>query len=353
MLRSLCVLAVAAVVVLVVAGSPGLAAAQPVSFELKGDVPAGQKPVIRVTAVQAVTDLRLELRRDDGKEFTQRHGSLAKGQSVLLSVGDGASGKSSWQGSISAQIAGGERWQDSLTFDTLVRGQMKVSYDAEHLDLEKRVLQFKLSRPAGSAELIAIGEDGKELGTGTAAYKKEPADTWLSIRWTQPAGTRVMMLKLRAVSADGIATNVELIPWSVAVDHEDVNFATDSAVIAASEEAKLDASLAKIAEVVKRGEKFMKMRLYIAGHTDTVGPEAKNRKLSLDRARAIAQYFRKKGLALPIAVAGYGEDVLKVKTADGVDERANRRADYVIGPASGAPPFKGPYLKARASWQQL
>ena len=65
----------------------------------------------------------------------------------------------------------------------------------------------------------------------------------------------------------------------------------------------------------------MKMRLYVAGHTDTVGPDAKNRKLSLDRARAIAAYFRKKGLTIPIAFAGFGEDVLKVKTADSVDER--------------------------------
>jgi outer membrane protein OmpA-like peptidoglycan-associated protein len=97
----------------------------------------------------------------------------------------------------------------------------------------------------------------------------------------------------------------------------------------------------------------MKVRLYIAGHTDTVGPSAKNRKLSLARAQAIATYFRSKGLAVSIAVAGFGEDVPKVKTADNTDERANRRADYVIGPAAGQPPFGGAYLKAKATWSQL
>jgi outer membrane protein OmpA-like peptidoglycan-associated protein len=344
-MRRICVL-----VVMLVAGTAG---AQPVSFELRGDVPIGQKPVLRVVAVQPVTDLRVELKRDDGKDFTMRQAALAKGQSVLLSIGDGAAGKAAYRGSISAQIVGGERWSDPLSFETLVRAPLKVSYDIDHLDLDRRVLQFKLSRPAGSAELVVIGDDGKELGRGSATYKKEPPDTWLPITWTQPPGTRVMTMKLRAVTAEGLTSSVELIPWSVAVEHEDVSFSTDSAVIEAGEEAKLDASLAKIAEVVKRGEKFMKMRLYIAGHTDTVGPDAKNRKLSLDRARAIAAYFRKKGLALPIAFAGFGEDVLKVKTADGVDERRNRRADYVLGPDAGAPPFKGPYLKARASWQQL
>jgi outer membrane protein OmpA-like peptidoglycan-associated protein len=162
-----------------------------------------------------------------------------------------------------------------------------------------------------------------------------------------------MKMRLRVVADETTASNLELIPWSVEIEHEDVNFATDSAKIEPSEEKKLDASLAKINEVVKRGGKFMAMRLYVAGHTDTVGPNDKNRKLSLARAQSIAAYFRKKGIKIPIAFAGFGEEVLKVKTADNTDERTNRRADYVLGPAGGTPPFKGPYLKARAQWAQI
>jgi hypothetical protein len=45
--------------------------------------------------------------------------------------------------------------------------------------------------------------------------------------------------------------------------------------------------------------------------------------------------------------------VLKVKTADNTDNAANRRVDYVLGPAQGAPPFKGAYLKVKAQWKQL
>jgi outer membrane protein OmpA-like peptidoglycan-associated protein len=234
-----------------------------------------------------------------------------------------------------------------------VPAPFRVTYDAEHLDLDARTLQFKMSRPAGSAELVAIGEDGAPLGTGAATYKKEPPNTWLAVSWSQPAGTRVLKLKLRVIAADGAVTNVELIPWSVTVDHEDVSFATNSFAIEPAEESKLDASLAKIAEIAQRSERFVKMQLYVAGHTDTVGPAARNRTLSHARARAIAAYFRRNKLALPIAFAGFGEDVLRVKTADETDERANRRVDYVIGPVGGAPPFKGPYLKAKAQWKQL
>ena len=338
--------------VLVVLASTA-AAAQPVSYELQGMVPVGKKPAIRFTAAQAISGLQLELERDDGKHFTVKHGALAKGQSVTLAVGDGAAGKAAYKGTLSVQPVGAAKWSDTLTFETAVRAPIKVTYDADHLDLDKRVLQFKASRPVDSADLVVIGDDGKELGKGSAAFKNEPADKWLAVTWTQPAGTRVMTMKLRVAANDGVASNVELVPWSVAIDHEDVNFATDSAVIEAAETAKLDQSLAKITEVIKRSEKFMKMRLYIAGHTDTVGGTAKNKKLSLDRAAAIAAYFRKHGLAMPIAIAGFGEDVLKVKTSDNTDERANRRVDYVLGPDGGSPPFRGPYLRANASWRQV
>ena len=162
-----------------------------------------------------------------------------------------------------------------------------------------------------------------------------------------------MVLKLHVAAADGAATNVKLIPWSVTVEHEDVNFRSDSAVVDADERTKLDASLAKIVDIAKSAAPFMKLTLYIAGHTDTVGPTAKNRKLSLDRAVAIGQYLRSQKLDVQIVVAGFGEEVPKVKTADETDERANRRADYVLGPAGGTPPFSGAYAKVKADWRPL
>jgi outer membrane protein OmpA-like peptidoglycan-associated protein len=328
-------------------------AAQPVSFEIRADVPLGQKPQLRVRAREKVSDIRVELKRGDGKSFIVRHPRLARGQAVTLAVGDGAAGKARYQGTLSVRGAGEGRWSQELAFETLVRASLKVTYDLEHLDLDGRVLEFKLSRPAAKAELVVIGEDGKEMGSGAASYQGEPPNTWLPIRWTQRAEARVMMMRLRVVSSDGLATRVELIPWSVTVDHEDVNFSTDSAVIERGEFGKLDASLGKVNAIVARGERFMKMKLYIAGHTDTVGSAAKNRKLSIQRAHAIARYLRRKGLAIPIAVAGFGEHILKVKTPDDTDERGNRRADYVLGPAGGAPPFKGPYRRVQTQWRQV
>ena len=90
----------------------------------------------------------------------------------------------------------------------------------------------------------------------------------------------------------------------------------------------------KIADEVGKARKIapdVPVKLFIAGYTDTVGTPADNRKLSLERARAIAAWFRDRGLPLPIEYAGFGEEVLRVKTPDETDNAANRRADYIVG----------------------
>ena len=324
----------------------------PVSYAIKSQVPMGQKPLLRLTGTQKVARLTIELSRDDGKTFTVKRAALGRGQTITVPIGDGAAGRARYRAVLSGAV-GNQSWSHELGFETLVVAPLKVTYDFDHLDLDKRVLEFKLSRPAASAELVVIGEGGEQIGTGSARYRDASPDRWLAIKWKQTPNTRVMKMQLRAVSQEGLATRVELIPWSVAIDHEDVNFATDSAVIEESEHAKLDASLAKINQIVAKSGRFMKMKLYVAGHTDTVGPAAKNRKLSLRRAQAIASYLRKKGLTIPVAVAGFGEHVLEVDTPDNTDNRANRRADYVLGPADGAPPFKGRYRKVPVQWKQL
>jgi len=144
----------------------------------------------------------------------------------------------------------------------------------------------------------------------------------------------VMRLELRAVSKDGLAVQVKLLPWSVRVPHEEVVFETGKWEIRPSEEQKLDASFKKIVDaldVARKADPTLPVKLFIAGHTDTVGGNADNRALSLHRARAIGAWFRDHGMPLPVVVAGFGEDALKVKTADNTDEAQNRRADYIVG----------------------
>jgi outer membrane protein OmpA-like peptidoglycan-associated protein len=91
-----------------------------------------------------------------------------------------------------------------------------------------------------------------------------------------------------------------------------------------------------------------RITLFIAGHTDTRGQPQHNFELSRNRARAIAAWFKQRGLGVPIAYEGFGETAPKVKTADEVDEAQNRRVDYLL--AVEPPRMKTGSLPA---WKQL
>lgn len=69
----------------------------------------------------------------------------------------------------------------------------------------------------------------------------------------------------------------------------------------------------------------------IAGHTDTVGGVQVNTLLSQRRAEAVADALSMLGVPQrDMALEAYGEEQLKVKTADGVAEPRNRRVEIVF-----------------------
>ena len=95
--------------------------------------------------------------------------------------------------------------------------------------------------------------------------------------------------------------------------------------------------------------KGLSMQLDIAGYTDTVGGAGDNMTLSTSRARAIAAWFPKAGLELPILYQGFGESVLAVQTPDNTPEARNRRAVYILG--SAPPPTSE--QRPRRNWKRL
>ena len=72
-------------------------------------------------------------------------------------------------------------------------------------------------------------------------------------------------------------------------------------------------------------------RITATGHTDTSGPEAYNKALSLRRASAVKDALVREGVPTQvIAVVGMGEKGLLVQTREGVREPQNRRVEIVI-----------------------
>src|SRR5580698_874852 len=71
-------------------------------------------------------------------------------------------------------------------------------------------------------------------------------------------------------------------------------------------------------------------RLTVTGHTDTMGSDAYNMRLSRRRAESVAARLEKDGIASSeIEIVAKGKRDLLVPTADGVKEPQNRRVQIV------------------------
>lgn len=77
-------------------------------------------------------------------------------------------------------------------------------------------------------------------------------------------------------------------------------------------------------------KKYPDMQVEIAGHTDSVGSDRYNQRLSEGRARAVRQYFLDKGVTNPLSAKGYGESepVSDNDTEEGRER--NRRVELRI-----------------------
>jgi outer membrane protein OmpA-like peptidoglycan-associated protein len=226
---------------------------------------------------------------------------------------------------------------------------LRVQIDRGRVDLPGRKLELRMNHPAGKVEVKITGaQGGPPLLERTEDFTGRGPDEPLVVTWPDPHG-EVARIDLRVYDAAGYWVGQALIPWSVSIPHEEVNFATDSAAVAEGETSKLEGSYRLITEALARHHDLGPIKLFIAGHTDTVGQSGYNLQLSQRRARAIAGWFRKRGLRVPIFYEGFGESALRVATADETDEPRNRRVDYILAveePALRSAAFRPSWKRA-------
>jgi outer membrane protein OmpA-like peptidoglycan-associated protein len=229
---------------------------------------------------------------------------------------------------------------------------LQVSVDKEDVDLENRVVHFRLNRAADSASLQVFSEKGDLLGEKVEIYEGAKAGTELSISWPQlPPDTENFRIDLKFTDVDEYWVGLTICRFSGVVPHEEVVFESGKWEIRTGEAPKLDAAIPKIIEMLERSKACSEndRALYVAGYTDTVGSVADNRELSRQRANAIAKYLLANGLGdqkIQVYVRGFGEEVLAVETGDSVDEQRNRRADYIV--SNFLPEIAGP-----GSWVRI
>jgi outer membrane protein OmpA-like peptidoglycan-associated protein len=88
---------------------------------------------------------------------------------------------------------------------------------------------------------------------------------------------------------------------------------------------------AELGRLVKLLKDVPGLKIELSGHTDNKGSESLNKKLSQDRATAVANYLKAKGIAASRMIAvGYGsvQPVASNKSAEG--RQQNRRTEFMI-----------------------
>ena len=302
---------------------------------------------VRVLADDELTDLSIEVTRlRDKKVFREKRARLGTDQAHSIRV-PASDRTDEYRCAVSAKFAG-EPGSLAMDFEVPVVRPLDFTLVPGSYDVEGARLELELTAPAGHVEVKVRGDKGEILADTTVAFAGEPAGTRLPVTWAQAAG-HVLTIDLKVFSEEGAWIGRQYIPWRVDYTVAGIHFASGSAVIPDQDLPVLSSFYDQIAETATRVSRWVAVELYIGGFTDTVGGDEDNRKLSDARAEALARYFMKRGLKVPVHVHGFGENGQVVKTADQVEEAANRRAQCVL--SVGPPPTSD--TLPPANWRRI
>jgi outer membrane protein OmpA-like peptidoglycan-associated protein len=303
-------------------------------------------PMVTLHINERIAGYELKLERSDGRPVDVKGGGRP-GQTRNLDLAQ-PEGTFHYKGALSVNLPNGEVSTMPLEFDASLLGPVRITVKKEDVDVANRKLKFSINHSIAKAHLRVVMDTGKVAMDDDVSFNNEPPDTSLELSW--PAGDgKVMLIDVKGYDAESFFNGVELSPWQVDIPHEEVNFDTGKWDIRKDQEPKLEKSYQLLADAVQKFGRLADIKLYVAGHTDTVGGKDYNRGLSLNRARSIGAYFRREGLRIPIFYDGFGEEALLVGTPDETDEPRNRRAEYIIAidkPTVAHAPYE-------ANWKKL
>ena len=166
---------------------------------------------------------------------------------------------------------------------------------------------------AGIGALVG-GEKGALVGAGIGAVGGASVGGYMDIQARrlreELVGTGVQVQK--------VGENVRLIMPS------NITFDTDSAVF----KPVFNNILTSVAKVINE---FDKTKVQVSGYTDNTGSAAYNDKLSMQRAQAVANYLKLRGVsAARLMVYGYGENNPIASNATAAGREQNRRVEITL-----------------------
>ncbi|HYD19661.1 MAG TPA: OmpA family protein, partial [Patescibacteria group bacterium] len=192
----------------------------------------------------------------------------------------------------------------------------------------------------GRADLVdALENGGRELAPDKAAVAQARFDCWCEQQeedWNRDVPCKNAFWSALKELQSVIAVKPDTVPAPIAEEPKGepvpveqamfiVFFDWDKYNISAGANDVLDA----VAQEIKNRQDVR--GITIVGHTDSSGSNGYNDKLSMRRANAVRDGLIARGISADmVRVEARGETDLLVKTADGVREPANRRAQITL-----------------------
>lgn len=301
-------------------------------------------PSLIIKVRQPLTMLNVQF-SCSGKSNTLQRSANRGDISMPISI---PTGNHTCKGTLSIEMDDGSSGSMPLNFQVTMHPPLQMVIPEDTVNIESSQLSVKLDRPAETYSITLFDSENSEVGQGFE--RVDPAFNLglTEVTW-EALSDDIAVIQVDGKDIYGFTTQTKLFPWSYDIPHEDVIFASNQATIPTEEVYKLTDVQQKVQNVVEKYSKFAVVNLYVAGYTDTVGDAGHNLQLSTARAKSIGTWFQKNGFQGNIYYQGFGESVLAVSTADGVDEAANRRVLYVV--AATTPKSQGSF--PNANWKPL
>ena len=288
-----------------------------------------ETPALYVTPSRAVDEMYVSCEVGRTLEWTET--GVAGGTKLTFEFPRSATQATCF---LRVRFADGYVEEQTLPLSWSYASALSVDLSNASADVKEHTLTVQVTAPVTQATIVAYGAGKAELDRSVVEVGEGPGE--ITLPWVGDASD-VVLLDVK-VENDSAWAGFTFSPWFLDIPHEDVLFESNSDVIDADQEYKLEHTLKELNDVLEKYGDVVPVKLYIAGCTDTVGDAGGNKDLSRRRAKAIAKWLRTHGYSEPIYYHGFGEGLLAVPTGDGVDEQANRRALYLVG---ASPPPAG------------
>lgn len=322
------VLAAVLTVCALLLSSQAFADATRLGVQLLATVSGRQMPELILQPQEGVKSVVVTLKRHDGRRSRVQARNIAAGTKKSLAIRQ-EPGRFTYDGHFTVKWANGAPSQFDMRFTLTRTAKLKLMVKAKDVDMDARTMTFRINNPANKATLEIVGQNRKTIATISKSFKGSKGNTSLTLTWKDP-GAEVLYMDLKVYDVGGFWKGVRFTPFFISIPHDDVEFENGKWDIRPSEAPKLKHTLKLLRENLAKHGTLLQLKLFVAGYTDTVGSKAANQRLSFNRARSIAGWFRANGLRIPIHYQGFGEEVLAVGTPNETAEPRNRRAEYIL-----------------------